>query len=375
MVRHTEAQTMTDFMARYGYDKSYISNYIQYTDPPWDRAIFALKDRLVAWRLLRLLRGKMSMIRSCVRWSPDGQVEVPLTYVEVPLVSSALRALSDQVSDLNTYHAFKGGKGDHLHLLCMVVQMKTIYPFMKVWEESGDRYRDSAHIFESLQGKSPVEQAELLSQIKPDEGSEYNQSDWPTQWTVEFPLALQEYLGALERACEMLEAVCGTDVTEVRTDGDMGETALSSLMASYDLDARRVDETHPSKTRLIPEDVYCAAYLASALDKLKFDLENGVSYEWHDATMRLFFGVGELLYLSLDVLTTANGGVSRLSNILNAFIGSVFLPTLSHDRDYGAYVYLRAFEGSFRTRLDRLHRLVRDIGGDLELDLPHEESR
>ena len=120
--------------------------------------------------------------------------------------------------------------------------------------------------------------------------------------------------------------------------------------------------------------MYGAAYLASALDKLKSDLENGVPYAWHDATTRLFFGVGELLYLSLDVLTTANSGLSRLTNILNAFIGSVFLQMLSHD-DYGAYVHLRYFAGSFRTRLDRLHRLVRDIGGDLELDLPHEESR
>ena len=247
MVRFTEAQTMTDFMARYGYDTSYMYGYMRYTDPPSDWALFTLKDRLVAWQLLRLLRRNVAMIRNCVRWSQDGQVEVPLTHAEVPLASSALRVLSDQIYDLRGSHDVKGSKGEHVYLLFLAVKEKTTDRFVWDWEESGDRYRDSAHIFDSLKGKSPIEIAEILRDVKPDEGSEYNQSDWPTQWTVEFPLALQEHLGKLERACEMLEAVCGTDETEVRTDGDMGETALPSLMARYGLDARRVDETRPER--------------------------------------------------------------------------------------------------------------------------------
>ena len=88
MVRHTVAQTMTDFLARYEYDTSYMYSYNRYTDPPSDWALFTLKDSLVAWRSLRLLRSNMAMIRSCVRWSPDGQVEIPLTHAEVPLASS-----------------------------------------------------------------------------------------------------------------------------------------------------------------------------------------------------------------------------------------------------------------------------------------------
>lgn len=224
MVRFTEPpQNIIDFLESYGFDKRRINMYIQSSDAPSVSALFTKKDSLVALLLLRLLRSNMAMIRSCVRWSPDGQVQVPLTHAEIPLANSALSVLYDQIFKLRQS---RGHKEDHVDLLFWAVKDETIGRFMWVWEEPKGRYRDSAHILESLPGKSLVEQAEILRQLKPDEGSEYTQSDWPTQWTVEFPLALQEYLGRLERCCEMLEAVCGTDETEVRTDGDMGEASL-----------------------------------------------------------------------------------------------------------------------------------------------------
>lgn len=97
-------------------------------------------------------------------------------------------------------------------------------------------------------------------------------------------------------------------------------------------------------------------------------------YARHPETMRLFFGAGELLHLSLYVLIEARFSESKLALILNAFIKSVFLRMLSRDTDGGDVHHLIYFENSFRMELDRLHRLVRDMAGDLELDLPHEWS-
>ena len=381
MVKYTEAQTMTDFMASYGYNTTETKD----ADPSSELALFTPMDSLMAWRLLRLLRRNMGTIRSCVRQGTDGQIDVPLMGWEVPLVSTALRVLSDQVSSRSDCYKriiAEHGKGSRLYLLSLALKETTIDPFMGVWKETGPRYRDSAHIFESLPGKSQAEQLEIMSRIKPDEGSEYNQSDWPTQWTVEFPLALQEYLRALERFCEMLAAVCGTHETDVRTDGDMGEVLPTLLMARYGLDAKCVDELMKRRRlhikwagapprRLTAEEVYCAAYLATALDNFKSDRENGVPYARPDATMRLFFGAGKLLYLSLYVLTEARFSESNLALILNAFIKGVFLPELSNDTDGGDVHHLIYYEKSFRMDLDRLHSLVRDMAGDLELDLPH----
>ena len=246
MVRHTEGQSIIDFLESYGFDRSRIYKYIQSSDAPSDSALFTLKDGLVAWRLLGLLRRNMAMIRSCVRWGPDGQVEVPLIHAEVPLASSALSVLYDQIFKLRQSC---GRKEDHVDLLFWAVKEETIGKFMWVWEEPGDRYRDSAHIFESLPGKSLAEQWEILSRIEPDEGSEYTQSDWPTQWTVDFPLALQEYLGRLERVCEMLEAVCGTD--RRRYGGDRAALADGALRPGYEVrgrDASGEDEAFGLRT-------------------------------------------------------------------------------------------------------------------------------
>ena len=371
MPKFDKLQTMTDFLSRYGYDTNYIYSSMPGVDPPSDWAVFTMRDRIVSWKLMKLIREQSGFIRSCLRWNDDGEVQVPLSDAEVSLTSAALRKFSAAVSAMSSRYALDGGKGDHETLLFRAVWDKTVLDFMLLWEESGYRYTATGHNLESLHRVPFEERAALLEQVVPDEGSEYNQSDWPAQWTVEFGLAVQEFLATLEGTCEMLAAVCGTSVVSVRTNGELAEMELSRLMGRYRLSAKAIDATHPTKVLLLPEDVYCAAYLAAAFDNLKITLEDEDPYSQQDLMMRRYFAVGELLYLSLDVMTSVNYGLSRLANIINAFIGGEYLPTLNH-KPTGAYVHVRAFSPEVWPKVNRLHDLVRDLAGELRIELPRE---
>lgn len=364
-------ETLAEFLERFGIDAAYMhTTDVRGIDPESDWAVFPLIDRLRCWEMMRCVREHTEIIRSTVRWDPDGNVVVPLTDGEISLASSAIRTFWERLAEpTRRYRTDYARRGEHAGMIAKAVDERTLGKFLWIWEETGPTYDEAWARIGSLEGLSLEEQADRLSRLEPDPDSDYNRSYWPLQWTHEFGFALGQFIGALEENARMLAVVCGTELTDSESRHSYADMKVAEHLALYGLESDGITYRHPLLLKLRREDVYCAAYLAWGLERITVASESGAPYSYTERTLRYILSVAELLYVVGEAMMDEYASMSRMSNIVNAFIVDVILPALT-DRGYADHFHPVTFGSTVREKTARLHRLARDLAGDVTLTLP-----
>ncbi|MDE2686326.1 MAG: hypothetical protein OXI16_02335 [Chloroflexota bacterium] len=362
----TIRQTLTEFISGFGIEYRWLyanEPGAPRVDPDTDWAVFTARDSFAAWETLHCLAPHIAVIRGSVWLNDDGDIIIPLGIAEITAVSAALQDFWRDFQRRTEYLRMYEDRHTPVGRIATAIYRETIEKFLWRWEGTGADFREPR---------------------------------WPTQWTHEFPLALDELLEALDREAALLASIAGTSRT-----GDTGSSKLTDIPIHEHLGRHgirlpsTVHRRHTAK-RLRPWDVYAAAYLAWSLDKVEAQDSSRAG-----AAERLahILDASEAIHATLDAAVETWTMHSRMTVIMTAFIRDVVVPTL---RIYGACVAVHlvldaakarprrgdvraAFIGDvvapalrypaedmshyarFASRLRGLHALARELAGDMRL--------
>ena len=175
-------------------------------------------------------------IRSSVWLNNDCDIIIPLGIAEITAASAALqdfwRDFDRRTSALRMY--------EHKYLptgrIARVVHYETIQGFLWHWEGTDADFREP----------------------------------WrPTQWTHEFPVALGELLGTLDRTAALLAGIAGTSWTGDTDDHEIAGLPIHEHLVRHDLGLPSTVNQHRSRKRLRSQDIYIAAHLVRSLDNVE----------------------------------------------------------------------------------------------------------
>ena len=291
----TARQTLTDFIGTFGlkYEKLYWdSPQRKSVDPGTDWAVFTVGDSFMAWETLHCLAPHIGTIRSCVSWDENGDVVIPLSGVEITLTNAAIRRLWEALDEETNRFRSSERQYEHAGRIVRAVYRETFGDFFRHWEESY---------------------------------SDYNESWWPTQWTHEFPLALGELLKTLDVEAAMLATIAGTSRIDSPYSGEFAALSLPEHVARYELGLEYGIDGSPTRAELRPQDIYTAAYLGWAFDRLEARDSPRIGA---DERLAHIVGASEAVHTTLSAALDTWPLRSRMSVILDAFIQDVVAPTL-----------------------------------------------
>ena len=160
------------------------------------------------------------------------------------------------------------------------------------------------------------------------EGSdaEFREPWRPTQWTHEFPLALGELLKTLDREAAMLAGIAGTSRTSDTDSRKLAELPLHEHLARHGLGLHSTVHQHRFTKRLRARDVYTAAHLVRALDKVEARAGQDSSRAGAEGRLAHILGASEAVHTTLEAATDTWPLRSRMAVILDAFISDVWRP-------------------------------------------------
>ncbi len=309
-------QTLTEFIAGFGIEYPYLyadGSSAEPVDPDTDWAVFSARDSFMAWEMLRCLMPHIVAIRSSVWLNDDGDIIVPLGIAEIKAASTALgnfwRDFERRTSEVRTHHQDKNTPAGRI---ARGIYRETIEKFLWHWEGTDADFREPS---------------------------------WPTRWTHEFPRALDELLGTLDREAAMLASVAGTAQTDRHGREALAGLSLQEHMAKYDLHLRWLEYPSPIACRLRTQDIYTAAYLAWALDRI--EEPDAQDPPGDRECLAHVLSASEAVYAALNADRITWDIPSRMSNVLSAFHHDVTLPTL---RASGTSVAIYLLADAARTR-------------------------
>ena len=364
-----DRRTLTQFISGFGIEYSWLyanERGSPPVDPDTDWAVFTARDSFMAWEMLHCLAPHIAAIRSSVWLNDDGDIIMPLSISEITLANAALgkfwRDFDRRTSDLRMHeHKFApAGR------IARAIYRETIEKFLWHWEGSDAEFREP----------------------------------WrPTQWTHEFPLALGELLKTLDREAAMLAGIAGTSCIDSPDSHELAILPLHEHIARYGLGLPSTVHQHRFTKQLRPQDVYTAAHLVRALDRVEARDGQNAPRTGAEGRLAHILGASEAVHTTLEAATDTWPLRSRMAVIMAAFISDVVAPTL---RVYGAcaavHLVLDAARarspvggaqaafigevvaptlryptddmphyGRFVSRLRALHALARELAGDSRL--------
>ena len=331
----TSRRTLTQYLGVYGleYKTLYADDPARPpVDPSTDWAMFAARDSFMAWEMLHCYIYHIQMLKGLVPWDEKGDIVVPLSDIDIPILSVTLKNFWRDFDDKTKRFRTKEGKFAPAGRIARSIYQETISGFLWHWEES---YGD------------------------------YNESYWPAQWTHEFPLALAELLRTLDKEAAMLAGIAGTSQADNPERNKLAGFSLAEHIEKYDLKVDWIEYDHPSTWKLLPQDIYTAAYLAWLLDNAEKPDGQDPTHIRNQKSLSYVFRTSAAIYLVLDAALNTWYIHSRMSNVLTAFIHDVVIPVLKHPtEDVPNYDSFWPHYVRFETQLQRLHSLARDLAGE-----------
>ena len=199
METKNDQATLTEFISGFGIEYRWLyadESGVPRVDPDTDWAVFSPRDSFMAWEMLRCLASHIAAIRSSVWLNDDGDIIVPLGVAGISAASAALqdfwRDFDRRTRALRIYEHKYSPTGR----IARAIYRETIQGFLWHWEGTDADFREPLR---------------------------------PTQWTHEFPVALGELLGKLDRTAALLAGIAGTSWAGDTDDHELaGDLRLSS---------------------------------------------------------------------------------------------------------------------------------------------------
>ncbi len=310
-------QTLTQFISGFGIEYRWLyadEGGRPPVDPDTDWAVFTARDFFVAWEMYRCLAHHIAAIKGSVWLNDDGDIIMPLGIDEITAASAALgdfwRDFDHRTNGLRMHEDKHAPAGR----IARAIYRETIQAFLWRWEGTD---------------------------------AEFREPQWPTQWTHEFPLALEELLETLDREAAMLAAIAGTSRTGDTVSLKLADLPIHEHLARHGLGLPSTVHKHHFTKRLHPQDFYTAAHLAWSLDKVEARYAQGSSRTGAEGRLAHILGASEAIHVTLDAAIDTWNLRSRMAVITAAFFSDGVVPML---RIYGACVAVHLVLDAARTR-------------------------
>ncbi|MYC08009.1 MAG: hypothetical protein F4X57_12700 [Chloroflexi bacterium] len=313
----TDRQTLTQFISAFGIEYRWLyadEGGRPPVDPDTDWAEFTASDRFMAWEMYRCVAHHIVAIRGSVWLNDDEDIIMPLGIVEITAASAALgdfwRDFEHRTNDLRLHENRYAPAGR----IVRAIYRETIQAFLWHWEGTDAELREPS---------------------------------WPTQWTHEFPLALAELLGTLDKEAALLASIAGTSRIDCSDRHEFAELPIHEHIARHGLRLHSTVHQRRFMKQLRPQDIYIASHLAWSLDKVEARDEQGSSRTRTADRLAHILGASEAIHTTLKAAIATWPMRSRMAVIMAAFIRDVVVPTL---RIYGACVAVHIVLDAARVR-------------------------